>query len=101
MHPLYCGSGRSVSGVFSVTILWESSRTAVKRISIYLNLFVLITTLVIPGFVFAQQRPQNPNSSNLAGSGSTRRNRTASSNGTATVERDFSEALKVIEDQYI
>jgi len=73
----------------------------VKRISKYLNLFLLITTLVIPGFVFAQQRAQTPNSQTLWGSNPSRRARPASSNGTAAVERDFSEALKVIEEQYI
>ena len=72
-----------------------------KRISKYLNLFLLITTLVIPGFVFAQQRAQTPNSQTLWGSNPSRRARPASSNGTAAVERDFSEALKVIEEQYI
>ena len=37
-----------------------------KRISKYLNVFLLITTLVIPGFVFAQQRAQTPNSPTLS-----------------------------------
>ena len=72
-----------------------------KRISKYLNLFLLITTLVIPGFVLGQQRAQTPNSSTLWGSNPNRRTRPAPSNGTAAVQRDFSEALKVIEDQYI
>jgi len=73
----------------------------VKRISTYLNLFLLVTTLVIPGFVFAQQRAQTPNNSTLWGSNPNRRTRAAASNGTAAVERDFNEALKVIEEQYI
>ena len=72
-----------------------------KRISKYLNLFLLITTLVIPGFVFAQQRAQTPNSPTVWGSNPNRRTRPASSNGTGAVERDFGEALKVIEEQYI
>jgi carboxyl-terminal processing protease len=73
----------------------------VKRISKYLNLFLLITTLVIPGFVFAQQRAQTPNSPTLWGSNPNRRTRAASNSGTPAVERDFSEALKVIEEQYV
>jgi carboxyl-terminal processing protease len=55
--------------------------------------------LVIPGFVFAQQRAQTPAGSNLGTSSSTRKARSAASTG--SVERDFGEALKVIEDQYI
>ena len=75
--------------------------TVVKRISTSLNLFLLVTTLVIPGFVFAQQRAQTPNNSTLWGSNPNRRTRAAASNGTAAVERDFNEALKVIEEQYV
>jgi len=61
----------------------------------------LVTTLVIPGFVFAQQRAQTPNNPTLWGSNPNRRTRATASNGTAAVERDFNEALKVIEEQYI
>ena len=72
-----------------------------KRISNYLNILLLITNLVLPGVVFAQQRTQPLNGSAPSGSGTNRRTRSASSNGTAAVERDFNEALKVIEEQYI
>src|SRR5262245_1075312 len=74
-------------------------RIVVKRIPNYLSLLFLITTLVIPGFVFAQQRTLQ--GSAPSGSGLNRKSRSANSNGTAPVERDFTEALKVIEEQYI
>jgi len=66
----------------------------VKKIQAYLILLLLVTTLVVPGFVFAQQRAQtgaptspNPNRKSKA--------------VTAAVERDFDEALKVIQEQYV
>ena len=65
-----------------------------KKIQAYLILLLLVTTLVVPGFVFAQQRAQtgaptspNPNRKSKA--------------VTAAVERDFDEALKVIQEQYV
>jgi carboxyl-terminal processing protease len=71
----------------------------VKRISAYLSLALLIVTLIVPGFVFAQQRGQT--AANPAAGGTARRTKPASSAATATVERDFQEALKVIQDQYV
>ena len=72
-----------------------------KRISNYLNILLLVTNLVLPGLAFAQQRTQPQNGSVPSGSIPNRRIRPAASNGTAAVERDFNEALKVIEEQYI
>jgi carboxyl-terminal processing protease len=71
----------------------------VKRISAYLSLVIIIVTLVVPSFVFAQQRPQT--SGTPAVGNPNRRTRPANSGGTASVERDFEEALKVIQDQYV
>lgn len=72
-----------------------------KRISNYLSLLLLITTLVVPAFVFAQQRIQSPGNATPSGVNSGRRSRPSGGAATAAVERDFSEALKVIEDQYV
>jgi carboxyl-terminal processing protease len=73
----------------------------VKRITIYPTLLLLMATLVIPGFVFAQQRTQGPASSQPGNVSQDRRTRAASRNATVGVERDFDEALKLIQDQYV
>ena len=72
-----------------------------KRIPLYLTFLLMLVTLVVPGFVFAQQRAQNPSTSSSSGTPSGRRTRGAPSTATAGVERDFDEALKVIQDQYV
>ena len=69
-----------------------------KRILSYLSLVLLIVTLVVPGFVLAQQRTQVPGSNNPP---SGRKPRATNSTATAGVERDFDEALKVIQEQYV
>ena len=77
-----------------------------KRIPAHVALILLIFTFVVPGFVIAQ-RPQTP-----AGTASTgpvpgtgfpgrRAGRSAPSPATAAVERDFDEALKMIQEQYV
>jgi carboxyl-terminal processing protease len=75
----------------------------VKRINSYLLLLLLVTNLVVPGFVFAQQRTptQSGSTSNPNGVNSGRRPKAAVSAQTAAVERDFAEALKVIQEQYV
>ena len=83
-----------------------------KRISSQLALILLAFSLVFPGFVLAQQTeppppPQgNPTSGTKPGTGSGnglpgRRTRRNVSPATAGVERDFDEALKLVEDQYV
>ena len=72
-----------------------------KKIQAYSILVLVVINLVIPGFVFAQQRPQNPSGSSSGGIYPGRRTRPALSNATAAVEKDFDEALKVIQDQYV
>ncbi|HET6854174.1 MAG TPA: S41 family peptidase [Pyrinomonadaceae bacterium] len=77
-----------------------------KRIPAHVALILLIFTFVVPGFVIAQ-RPQTP-----AGTASTgpvpgtgfpgrRAGRSAPNPATAAVERDFDEALKMIQEQYV
>jgi carboxyl-terminal processing protease len=66
----------------------------VKRITVYITLLVLITTLSLPAFVFAQQRTQLP------GTGPARRVRPAPSGAVTAIQKDFDEALKVIQEQY-
>ena len=70
-----------------------------KRISNDLSLCSLIVALAVPVFVVGQQRTHMGDSA--SGSSSSRRTRSTNNNGTAPVERDFTEALKVIEEQYI
>jgi carboxyl-terminal processing protease len=70
----------------------------VKRIPAQLALILLILTLIVPGFVFAQ----NPSGGNPSRSGypGRRANRAVSPVVTA-IQRDFDEALKLIEQQYV
>jgi carboxyl-terminal processing protease len=67
----------------------------VKRIAVYITLLVLISALSLPPFVTGQQRPQLP------GTSTTRRIRPAPSGAVTSIQKDFDEALKVIQDQYI
>jgi len=88
--------------IVHVTEVWKHSRFAVKRIPVQIALVLLIFTLVVPGFVFAQ-KTQTPTvsggTSPTAGLPSRRPSR--GTPATAAVERDFDEALKVIQDQYV
>jgi len=62
----------------------------VKKLSAQVALILLVFTLIIPGFVIAQ----SPN-------GGLPNRRARGTAQTAVVERDFDEALKVIQEQYI
>jgi carboxyl-terminal processing protease len=66
----------------------------VKRIPAHVALVLLIFALVLPGFVIAQTNP----GTSPTGRRQTRGGPTAQ---TAALERDFSEALKMIEEQYV
>ncbi|HYK19891.1 MAG TPA: S41 family peptidase [Pyrinomonadaceae bacterium] len=71
-----------------------------KRITTQLALILLITALVIPGLVIAQSSSTtNPGSG--SGYPGRRTSRAASTAATAAVERDFNEALRIIEEQYV
>lgn len=77
----------------------------VKRIPAHLALILLVLTLVVPGFVLAQ-KAQTPSGSTSSGAnpGSGypgRRSPRGTPGNTSAVERDFDEALKVIQDQYV
>jgi carboxyl-terminal processing protease len=70
----------------------------VKRIPAQLALILLILTLIVPGFVFAQ----NPSGGNPSRSGYPgRRSNRAVSPVVTAIQRDFDEALKLIEQQYV
>ena len=73
-----------------------------KKYSAQVALILLIFTLVVPGFVIAQ-RTQTPSVSGGASPNSGVPNLRAQRGtaATAAVERDFDEALKVIQDQYV
>ncbi len=77
-----------------------------KRIPAHVALILLIFTLVVPAFVIAQ-RPQTPAGTASSGSNPStglpgrRPSRGATSPATAAVERDFDEALKMIQEQYV
>ena len=66
-----------------------------KRITAHLALVILVFSLVVPSFVFAQ-RVQVPGS----GPGAARKPR-ATDPEQAAIQRDFEEALKMIEQQYV
>jgi carboxyl-terminal processing protease len=90
-------SGKEISRIF-----------VVKRILSHFVLTLVVLTLIVPGFIFAQQRAQTPGGSTSSsgtspapgypGRKSARGN---AGNGTAVVERDFDDALKLIQEQYI
>ena len=63
-----------------------------KKISAHVALVLLIFALVVPGFVIAQ----SSSSASLPG-----RRPARGTAATAAVERDFDEALKVIQEQYV
>ncbi|MFN2531571.1 MAG: S41 family peptidase [Pyrinomonadaceae bacterium] len=67
---------------------------------------LLVLTLVVPAFMVAQQKAQTPSSSTSSGTNSggypTRKaTRTSSTNAPAVVERDFDDALKIVQDEYV
>ena len=70
-----------------------------KRITWSTILTLLIFVQTIPAFVFAQQRPQSPSNSASTPGSSTRR--ASRSSDRAAIERDFEEALKVVQEQYV
>ena len=69
-----------------------------KRIPAQLALILLFFTLIVPGFVFAQN--SSGGSPNRSGYPSRRGNRAVSPEITG-IQRDFNEALKLIEQQYV
>ena len=73
-----------------------------KKISAQVALVLLIFTLVVPGFVIAQ-RTQTPTASGGTSptGGLPGRRPGRGTPATAAVQRDFDEALKVIEEQYV
>jgi carboxyl-terminal processing protease len=75
----------------------------VKRIPAQLALLLLILSLLVPAFVFAQKNQTSSTTSGTSGSGipGRRSSRAAANAATAVVERDFDEALRVIQEQYV
>ncbi|MFN2406905.1 MAG: S41 family peptidase [Pyrinomonadaceae bacterium] len=69
-----------------------------KQIHVQFLLFVLAFTLVIPNFALAQTAPTGPRPG--AGMPARRQSRPMSRE-TAAAERDFEEALKVVQEQYV
>jgi carboxyl-terminal processing protease len=74
----------------------------VKKFSAQVALILLVFTVVVPGFVIAQ-RSQTPTVSGGTSPNGGLPNRRASRGtaATAAVQRDFDEALKVIQEQYV
>ena len=80
--------------------------SAVKRVLSNFVLVLLVSALIVPGIIFAQQRAQaplgNPSSSASApGAPGRKTPRGITSNATAAVERDFDEALRMVQEQYV
>ena len=76
-----------------------------KRFSVQLILVLLVFTLAVPGFVLAQQTQTPPGGGSSSGArpGNGLPNRRAArskSPEAVAVERDFDEALKVVQNQY-
>ena len=77
-----------------------------KRITAHVALILLVFTLVIPGFVIAQ-KTQTPSGTTSSGTNpgtglpGRRPSRGAPSAAAAGLERDFDEALKMIQEQYV
>jgi carboxyl-terminal processing protease len=80
----------------------------VKKFSLHLAILLVSFTLLIPGFVFSQQKQQPaPGSSSatrpptsVPGPGR-RTARVTSSNAIPLIERDFDDALELIKDNYV
>ena len=79
-----------------------------KKILSHVVLTLLVLTLVVPGFIFAQQRVQTPGGSTSSSTTSPapgypgrKSARANAGNATAVVERDFDDALRLIQEQYI
>jgi carboxyl-terminal processing protease len=74
----------------------------VKRTSTNLALILLVLTLSLPGFVLGQRSQTQPKSNGVGVDTPSRRvNRPTASAATSAVDRDFQEALKVIQEQYV
>ena len=72
-----------------------------KRITAQLALILLIFTLVVPGFALAQQTSSGTTPGGARPGVPGRRGTRPPSPAAAALERDFEEALKMIEEQYI
>ena len=79
-----------------------------KKILSHVVLTLLVLTLIVPGFIFAQQRVQTPGGSTSSSTTSPapgypgrKSARANAGNATAVVERDFDDALRLIQEQYI
>jgi len=90
-------SGKEISRIF-----------VVKKILSNVVLTLLVLTLIVPGFIFAQQRVQTPSRSTSSSTTSPapgypgrKSARANAGNATAVVERDFDDALRLIQEQYI
>jgi carboxyl-terminal processing protease len=80
----------------------------VKRILSHFVLTLIVLTLIVPGFILAQQRAQTPGGSTsssgtspASGYPGRKSARGNAGNATAVVERDFDDALRLIQEQYI
>jgi len=78
----------------------------VKRVLSNFILALSVSALVLPGIIFAQQRAQTPTGSSsssipMPGSAGRKSPRGITSNATAAVERDFDEALRLVQDEYV
>src|ERR1700730_16996353 len=80
--------------------------SAVKRVLSNFVLVLLVSALIVPGIIFAQQRAQTPlgnpsSSASAPGAPGRKTPRGITSNATAAVERDFDEALRMGQEQHV
>lgn len=96
--------------MFAVGKICGRGEIVVKKFSLHLAILLVSFTLLIPGFVFSQQKqqPQPAPGSSSATRPSTsvpgpgrRGGRVTSGNVIPLIERDFDEALELIKDNYV
>ena len=96
--------------MFAVGKICGRGEIVVKKFSLHLAILLVSFTLLIPGFVFSQQKqqPQPAPGSSSASRPSTsvpgpgrRGGRATSGNVIPLIERDFDEALELIKDNYV
>jgi carboxyl-terminal processing protease len=105
-HNLARLRGIRYIAIASANFVRSFEDSAVKRVLSNFVLALSVSALVVPGIVFAQQRAQTPTGSSsssipVPGSPGRRSPRGITSNATAAVERDFDEALRLVQEEYV
>lgn len=105
-HNLARLGGIRYIAIAPVNFVRSFEDSAVKRVLSNFIFALSVSALVLPGIIFAQQRAQTPTGSSssstpVPGSPGRRSPRGITNNATAAVERDFDEALRLVQDEYV